>query len=490
MTSLVVHPPPAVFYRWLSAGLLSVLAGCSGASGGPSMQLAAQPAPRLSGESPAPLPDRWWQLYRDPQLDALVERALRQNKDLEAAAAHVDALLARLDQADGERTPSTALDYGLGYGRSRDDQTLAQATDRHAGAQWSHTPQFSLSYTLDLWGEVRYRIAAARADAQVARAVEDELRVTVAAQTARAYAQACVYGQRAQVQAHSVQLLEQSVEVTRKLQNAGAATDLDLARLNGLLEETRAPLPMFNARRNSALFELAVLSGLPPQQVVQHTCAHGPQLQAPLPVGEGWALVQRRADIRRAEAQLRSATSSIGVARAELYPRVTFGAMLGSSASSLGKLGDSHAAVYALGPLVSWRLPNRQIAQARVSQREAEARQALAQFDSTVLTALKQVEQAMALYQGEQQRRQSLAQALDNNRRAFELASRSYRAGVLDALQLLDSERSLVSLEASVAQADLRLINRQVDLFQALGGGWQRDDQAASLPVAALGAKP
>jgi integrase/recombinase XerC len=89
------------------------------------------------------------------------------------SAAHGDAWLAQLEQADGERLPSTSLDYGLAYGRSRDDQTLAQATNRHAGAEWSHTPEFSLSYTLDLWGEVRYRIAAARADAQVARALEE-----------------------------------------------------------------------------------------------------------------------------------------------------------------------------------------------------------------------------------------------------------------------------------------------------------------------------
>jgi NodT family efflux transporter outer membrane factor (OMF) lipoprotein len=489
MPSLVVHRHPAVFHRWMTVALLSVLAGCSGVPGELST-VTAQAAPRLSTESAETLPSRWWQLYRDPQLDALVERALRQNKDLAAAAAHVDALLAKLDQADGERQPSTSLDYGLAYGRNRDDQTLAQATGRHADGEWSHAPEFSLNYTLDLWGEVRYRIAAARADAQVARALEDELRVTVAAQTARAYAQACVYGQQAQVQRHSLQLLAQSVEVSEKLQKAGVATELDVLRLRGLLEQTRAPLPMFAARQKSALYELAVLSGLPPGQVAAQSCAQGPRLQAPLPVGEGWALVQRRADIRRAEQQLQSATLAIGVARAELYPRITFGAMLGSSASSLGKLGASDAVVYGVGPLVSWRFPNRTIARAQVSQHQAEARQALARFDGTVLTALKQVGQAMALYQGEQQRRQALAAALDSHRRAFGLATRSYQAGELEALQLLDSERSLVSLEANLAQADLRLINRQIDLFQALGGGWQRDDRTTPFPVAILGAKP
>ncbi|MFC6336293.1 efflux transporter outer membrane subunit [Pseudomonas sp. CCM 7891] len=462
------------------------LAGCSATSSGPSRLVEAQPALRLSSESATPLPARWWQLYLDPQLDALVERALRHNKNLEAAAAHVDALLARLEQVDGERWPSTSLDYGLAYGRSRDDQTLAQAIYQPADGQWSHSPEISLSYTLDLWGEVRYRIAAARADAEAARALEDELRVTVAAQTARAYAQACVYGMRAQVQAHSVQLLEQSVEITGKLQKAGVATDLDKVRLKSLLEETRAPLPMFAAKQKSALYELAVLSGLPSRQVATHSCTHGPQLRAPLPVGDGWALLQRRADIRRAERQLQSATLSIGVARAELYPRITFGAMLGSSASSLGKLGGSDAMVYSIGPLVSWRFPNRQIAQSRIKQHQAQARQALAQFDGTVLTALKQVEQALALYQGEQQRRQALEAALRNSRQAHTLASRSYRAGALGALQLLDSERNLVSLQASLTQADLRLINRQIDVFQALGGGWQRNEKT----IADLGATP
>ena len=481
--------PSAVFptfHRLAIVGVICALAGCSHA---PSTPIMAQASAHLSVETAEPLPAHWWQLYRDPQLDALVERALRDNKNLEAAGAHVEAMLAMLQQVEGERRPSTELSYGLAYGRSRDDQTLAQATGQSADGQWSHTPEFSLSYTLDLWGAVRYRIAAARADAQVARAMEDELRVTVAAQTARAYAQACVYTHQADVQRHSVQLLEQSLDVTQRLQKAGAANALEVARLQGLLEETRAPLPLFNARRQSALYELAVLSGQPPEQVSAHSCAQGPQLHAPLPVGEGWALVQRRADIRRAEAQLRSATLSIGLARAQLYPRITFGAMLGSSAASLGKLGDADAVVYGIGPLLSWQFPNRQVAHARVTQRQAEAHQALARFDATVLDALKQVEQALVLYQGEQQRRQALVAALEQSRHAFKLANRGYLAGGLDALQRLDSERNRVSLEARLAQADLQLINRQIDLFQALGGGWQRVDHSPSLPVATLGAR-
>lgn len=492
MPSLVVHPPtshrsPAS----LTLLLLGALAGCSGLPDEPAAQLTAQAAPQLSsGSATQPLPQRWWQLYRDPQLDRLVEQALSHNKDLEAAAAHVDALLARLEQVDSERQPSSLLTYGVGYGRSRDDQTLAQASGKHADAQWSHTPGFALSYTLDLWAEVRYRLAAARADADAARALEDEWRVTVAAQITRAYGQACVYEFSRQVQRHSVQVLERSVEVTRALQKAGVATALDLARLDGLLEETRAPLPMLTARRQAALYELAVLSGVAPQDVARNSCARPPQLQAPLPVGDGWALVQRRADIRRAERQLQAATLAIGVARADLYPRVTFGAALESSASSLGKLGDSEALVYSVGPLLSWRFPHRGVAQAQVGQRRAQAREAQARFDGTVLNALKQVEQALALYQGEQQRRQALQAALDSSQRAFELANRSFRAGALDALQLLDSERSLVNLQATLAQADLRLINRQIDLFQALGGGWQRDDHPQPIPLATLGATP
>ncbi|AZF63044.1 efflux transporter outer membrane subunit [Pseudomonas sp. LBUM920] len=474
------------FHRLAIVGVISALAGCSNA---PTTRVTAQPAAILSLETAEPLPARWWQLYRDPQLDALVERALRENKHLEAAGAHVDAMLALLQQVEGQRRPSTELSYGLAYGRSRDDQTLAQATGQSAGGQWSHTPEFALSYTLDLWGAVRYRIAAAHADAQAARAVEDELRVTVAAQTARAYAQACVYAHQAQVQRDSVRLLARSLDVTQRLQKAGAANELEVARLQGLLEETRAPLALFAARRQSALYELAVLSGQPPEQVSAHSCQQGPRLQAPLPVGEGWALVQRRPDIRRAQAQVRAATAAIGLARAQVYPQITFGAMLGSSAASLGKLGDANAVVYGIGPLLSWQFPNRQIALAQVTQRRAEAHQALAQFDATVLDALKQVEQALVLYQGEQQRRQALVAALAHSRRAFDLANRSFLAGGLDTLALLDSERNRVSLETRLAQADLHLINRQIDLFQALGGGWQRPDPSPSLPVATLGAR-
>ncbi|HHE8280402.1 TPA: TolC family protein, partial [Pseudomonas aeruginosa] len=262
-----------------------------------------QPAPRA--ESPDPglsrvagtrgdaLPARWWTLYQDPELNRLVAAALRHNRDLAAADAHARALLGHLRGAQGERWPRTEVGYGYQYGRDGDDQTLAEATDEDLHSQWKHTARLDLSYQLDLWGEVRARIAAAKADAEAAQAARDLLRVSVASQTTLAYVHACALARRADVQRRSVGLLDASLALSERQLAAGLSSELERRRLLALRERTRAALPMLEARRRAALYELALLSGRSPRQPDARaaTCAGIPQLRRPLPTGDGWSLL-------------------------------------------------------------------------------------------------------------------------------------------------------------------------------------------------------
>lgn len=458
---------------------VALLAGCSSWVA----HTPAQPHPERinalshlpQGVSAQALPERWWQLYNDPQLDALVQQALLHNRDLAAAQSYVQAMLAGIMQADAERWPSTQASLGAAYGKTADDQTLAKATDSHAPSEWAFNPGFELAYQVDIWGQVQRTIERAQVQAAAAQDAEDLLRITVAAQTTRAYVNVCALGARAKVQRHSLDVVGRSLALIDRQRQAGVVTDLEYTRMQALQGETQALLPMLEARRQAALYELAMLTGVAD---LQHgagaaTCEGVPHLNAELPVGDGWQLLARRPDIRQAERALQTATLQVDIVQADLYPKVTFGASVSSSANKFHELGDSSAVMFGIGPLITWQFPNWRANRARVSQARALEQVEVAQFEASVLKALKEVRQALALYDGERQRHAALSQALDSSRHAYRLAQFNYDAGSIDFLDVLDSERELIRLQATRADADGQLLQRQISLFRALGGGWQ-----------------
>ncbi|MFK8399606.1 efflux transporter outer membrane subunit [Pseudomonas sp. BGr12] len=435
-----------------------------------------------SGTAAQEPPADWWRLYQDPQLDLLVTRALRHNQDLQASLAHIDELLALLGQARAQRWPSTTASWQTFYGRTSDDQTEAKATGIRAGSQWNQMPGFALDYQLDLWGEVRQSILGAQANAEAAQASHDQLRVNIAAGTARAYANACAYAARAVIQQHSVSTVERSLDLTVRQRRAGLVTDLEVDRVRSLLQEIRALLPRLEAEHQAALEELGVLTGSEPGQLpaTVSDCQSVPRLNQALPVGDGWALLRRRPDIRAAERALAAAGHEVGVRQADFYPSVSFGASISSSAERLHDLGEHEAITYAVGPLIRWSFPNLLTTRARLDGAQAHERQQLARFQQQALVALKEVRQSLARYYGESGHRDALVGALASSRNAYRLAQVNYQAGSLDFLDVLDSERAMVRLEADKAEADRQLVERQIELFHALGGGWQ-DEPAQEL---------
>ena len=414
-------------------------------------------------------------MYNDPQLDALVQQALLHNRDLAAAQGHVQSMLAGIMQADAERWPSTQASLGAEYGKTADDQTLAKATDSHAPSQWAFNPGVELAYQVDVWGQVQRSIERAQVQAAAAQDAEDVLRITVVAQTTRAYVNACALGARVKVQRHSLDVVGHSLALIDRQRHAGVVTDLEYTRMQALQGETQALLPMLQARRQAALYELAMLTGVADleQGTGAASCEAVPQLNAELPVGDGWQLLARRPDIRQAERALQAATLQVDIVQADLYPKVTFGASVSSSANKPHELADSSAVMFGIGPLITWQFPNWRANRARVHQARALEQVELATFEASVLKALKEVRQALALYDGERQRHAALSQALESSRQAYRLAQFNYNAGAIDFLDVLDSERELIRLQATRADADGQLLQRQISLFRALGGGWQ-----------------
>ena len=184
-----------------------------------------------------------------------------------------------------------------------------------------------MSYQLDLFGQIRRAVEAASGDEQAARAAYDATRVTVAAETARAYANMCAAGMQLASARHSVEVQTASLDAVERLQRAGRGTALDVTRARGQLQQLQANLPPFQAQQRTALYRLAALTGRTPAQIPASLlqCATAPRLTQTIPVGDGAALLRRRPDIRQAERSLAAATARIGVATADLYPKISLG---------------------------------------------------------------------------------------------------------------------------------------------------------------------
>jgi NodT family efflux transporter outer membrane factor (OMF) lipoprotein len=423
----------------------------------------------FGGVSDAAAEQAWWRLYRDPVLDGLVGEALAANKDLSIAAANLAVARASLRGVRSDRLPSTGISGGAQYGR-------AAGAERPpgVGADTLLSTGFDVAYEVDLFGRIRRNIEAADADVGAAAAARDAVRVTVAAETTRAYGDIIATARRLAVARRTVQLLDESVQLADRRFRAGRTSRLDLVRIRALQDQQRARIPDLEADSEAASFRLATLTGRTPRERPAIR-ADGQllQLATPIPIGDGRALLARRPDVREAERQLAASTARIGVATAELYPRINLGGSLASSATGLAGLFSGGAVGFLLGPLINWSFPNQAATRARIAGAEAEAQGDLARFDKSVLVALEETETALSRYANQIERRAALQAAVGEAQAAANITRAQLREGLADSLAVLDAERTLADSEADLAEADARLINAQVDLFRALGGGWQ-----------------
>ncbi|MBQ1500243.1 MAG: TolC family protein [Sphingomonas sp.] len=419
----------------------------------------------------APVQGDWWRLYNDPVLDQLVADALAANTDIRVAVARIEKARATLRGAKANQLPQASLSAGANYGRLPAAQRLPGAPRE----DWQVDAGLSVSYEADLFGRLSRGTEAAHGDVGAAEADADAVRVIVAADTARAYADAASSAERLGVAEHIVKLLDQSIELTERRRGVGLATRLDTARIGALRNQRQAEVPALQAARDAALFRLATLTGRTPADLpaVAGERSTTLRLGQPIPVGDGAALLARRPDIRAAERRLAAATARIGVATADLYPRITLGVSGGSTGTDFGDVFGAGPLRWLVGGLLNWAV-NPGPARARVAGAEADTKAALATFDGTVLNALQETETALSAYGHALGRRTALQAARNEAEAAVNIARARQREGDIDSLALLDAERTFADAEADLAQADAFIAETQVDLFRALGGGWQK----------------
>jgi len=445
------------------------LAACST---GPDYARPATPAaasgPFVANNSPAlqplaPVPADWWRLYDDPVLDGLIADALAHNTDVRAAVARLSRARAALREVKVDRLPQGGVSASATRGR---DTGLSDSTTSFGAG-------LEVAYEVDLFGRVSRNIEAGRGEVGAAEADADAVRVAIVSDTARAYADAASAAERLAVATRIVELLGRSLDLTQKQVEIGQTTRLDTARIATLRNQRQAEIPAIAAERDSALFRLATLTGRAPAELPSAAGARTSSLKLDqvIPVGDGSQLLARRPDVRAAERRLAAATARIGVATAELYPRVTLGGSAAAGASSLGNL-FSNPIGFLLGPLISWSFSDHARARARVAGAEASTQEALAQFDGTVLRSLEETETALSAYANSLRRREALQAARNEAEVAARIVRAQQREGQVDSLALLDAERTFAESEAELASMNGQVSVAQINLFRALGGGW------------------
>jgi NodT family efflux transporter outer membrane factor (OMF) lipoprotein len=434
----------------------------------------------------------WWAALGDPLLGTLVEQALAANPDIEAAGARLRQARAQYKQARASLFPTldangsagrTAL---LGKGGSAFIATPGGTGGGTSFATQGSYNQFDASldaaYEVDLFGGVRRSIEASKGDyANAAESLRDTQR-TIVAEVALDYVDARSAQERLAIARSNLKSQDETVQLVGWRVKAGLVSSLDLAQARAQQEQTAATIPSLETSLAQSLNALAILTGQAPGAV---TAAFDPP--RPVPVADRAlgadvpvAILAQRPDVRAAERALAAATARIGVAKAQLYPALRLSGTLGGNGTGIGDIGT-----FLTGTLlasVSAPIFHGGAIRAQIENARGGADLALADYHKAVLTALSDVENALVSLANSRRRVVTLGSAVDDSRNALLYAQSQYRAGLVDFQTLLDSERTLLSSQDSLAQARADRATALIQLYKALGGGWQE----APLPGTAM----
>jgi outer membrane protein, multidrug efflux system len=426
----------------------------------------------------------WWQEFDDTELDTLVRRALSANLDLRSAYDRVRAARAVFVEKNFDYAPHVQLDGTY----SHFDQQEPGFGSGRINAQ-SDSLGFDAAWEIDLFGHVRRSVEAARDDLGAERANYQAAQVTVAAEVARNYFELRGAQKRLAVARENLDTEHRTVELTQLLDETGRGSELDVQRARARLKATEATIPPLEAAEKQAGYRLAVLIAERPGQLDEELRPAAVATYAKaLPVGDTTLLLRRRPDVRAAERQLAAATARVGVATADLFPRVNVTGFVGFLSGDVGRLfgaGDN-ARAWSITPTVSWAAFDIGSVRARLRASQAQSDAAAANYEKVVLTALEDTENSFVAYSSGQTQLKSLNEQAQASRRAAELAEIQYREGVADFLVLLDAQRTQLDAEDSVAQAETAVNVSVVSIYKALGGVGQPLSGEAPVRVARI----
>ena len=450
---------------------------------------AAVAASTAGTAAPAPSDMQFWQTFDDPQLSQLVEQALAANNDLRSALANYDRAAALLREAKFDYVPTITASAQGGHQKLSESQVVP-GTPR---SFHSYDVEANASWELDLWGRVRREVESARADTAASRADVAALQVSVAGETASTYVQLRGLQERLRVAQENANNQRETLNLVEARYKAGNDTDYELALARSQFETTSSHVPALEAQVAVAEHRLAVLTGRPPEALIAELDAPRPLPTLPASIDPGTPadLIRRRPDIAAAEERLHSATAQVGVATADLFPKVSLSGLIGTQALTHGALFHGGSGMNSAFLGVDWSFLDIGRVRARIAASRADAAGLLAQYQQTVLLALEDTENALVRDARTRNEDAQLERAARDSAEAARLARVRYQAGMIGLYETLDAERQMLSAQDAAADARTRSATAAVALYQALAGGWpQKLPEAEKLSVAEDVAKP
>jgi len=423
----------------------------------------------------------WWTEFNDPELNSLIERAVKSNLDIFVAEARVRETRAAQVLAEAGAWP--IVDVSGSYSRNRSSETAVGSRAQGAVVAPSsnnnleqdlYRTGFDAGWEIDVFGGTRRSVEAARASVEASIEDRRDVLVTLLGDVAKNYIDLRGRQRQLAVTQANLQAQQEILRLTRIRFDAGLASDLEIAQAEGQVQTTAAQIPSLESGIKQTAYRLDLLLGAQPGVTWNEltTQAPIPALPPKAHVGLPAELLRRRPDIRRAERELAAATAQIGAATADLYPRFSLIGTFGLQSISASDWFSAQSRFWSIGPAIRWPVFDAGKIRANIEIRNAQQERALKLYEKSVLSALGDVEGALVNYSKEQIRYRALLAAVDANRRALQMSNDLYTQGLVAFLNVLDAERALYSSENDLVQSEANMASNLVALYKALGGGW------------------
>lgn len=423
----------------------------------------------------------WWQVYQDPTLQALLTDAFEHNLDVRIAASRVDQAAAVLGSAHLQQLPQAAV--GFGAERQRTSQYTLLPGEPPITNVFS--VQGSVSYEVDFWGKYRRATEAARAQLLSTEYGRDDVAAGLVASVATAYFTLQSLDEQVAITRRTIETRQKFVQLTEGQHERGTVSGLDVASAQAQLAVAQASLPDLERQIAQLEDELSVLLGHGPATVLRNADGEFKRVAAtePPPVppaGLPSSLLERRPDVREAEQNLVAANAQVGVAKANLFPTISLTAAGGGVSAALSQLFSAPARAWSLGGSLLQPLLDPQRSLYQLDLADAQKHQALLQYEQRVLTAFQEVSDALVARQKTEEVQRALQTGVDAQRKADTIALARYRVGNASYFDVINADRDLFTAELTLSTAHLNTLLSVVQLYRALGGGWQSQQEVAA----------
>jgi NodT family efflux transporter outer membrane factor (OMF) lipoprotein len=481
-----------IYHRLSGITVVACLAGCAVGPDyheprlkAPDAFVAASTAPASSATgnaTPTIETAAWWRALNDAQLNSLIDRAIQANPSLEIALTRLQEARTFEVAITGLALPELEASAGAGRGtgsnltRGRVSPPLNSATNTAGLHEINYVGGFDAAWEIDLFGRYRRAIEAARYDTQAAAAARNVVLITVVADVTRAYVDMRGLQLQLAVLRQNIHTAQRSLELVQARFDRGIINELDVTLARRQLATFQSQVSPLASQITAAQYAIAVLVGQFPEDLAKELEKPGlvPQVPEKIDAGIPLDLIRRRPDIREAERQLAGATARIGVATANLFPRVAITAGAGGQGQGLGVTPVVNQSIWSAGVIATWPLLDFGTLDALVDVADLRTHALLVNYKQTVLRAVQEVDTAISGHAAQQDRLRNLGDALAASQRAVSLASQRYDRGLTDYLNVVDAQRQEYDLAAQYASAQMAAAEQFVALYKGLGGGWEK----------------